>query len=119
MTSKCYEFFPTLSTWDDAKATCNRNGGELASIHERSTNYFLTHYTDKIFWVGGYEEEEGVWKWTDGSPWDYENWTKENPSNWKGHNQDKLAISYRIIGKFDDDFGHVPRPFICQYDLGP
>ena len=51
-----------------------------------------------VVWIGGTDERsEGVWEWTDGSPWGYENWLKRDephksePTNFRG-NEDCTVI---------------------------
>ena len=37
----CYKFNQALKTWKDAEATCQSEGGHLASIHNADENKFV------------------------------------------------------------------------------
>ena len=61
--------------WNDARKKCQSAGADLASLH---TNEIITFiYTDFSSqygdtWVGGTDvEEEGVWKWANGIPFEF------------------------------------------------
>ena len=50
---------------------------DLASIHGPEENQFVTDLSDgKRFWLGG----KLGWSWSDGTPWDYQNWEPGQPS---------------------------------------
>ena len=92
--------------------------GDLASIPNQATNDFLLslfHNPSGIQWIGG-RKEEGVWKWTDGTPWHFENWDTNRPSNL--NKKKYLAIHIRT-GKWSDEKGEKnPETIICQYTPG-
>ena len=54
----------------------------------------VEHNDRSFFWVGGTDQEqEGDWKWTDGSDWDFEKWATiptQQPNDFQG--QDCLQI---------------------------
>ena len=50
---------------------------DLTSIHSSEENKFLTNLSGgKSFWLGG----KLGWSWSDGTPWDYQNWGPGEPS---------------------------------------
>ncbi|KAH7702254.1 macrophage mannose receptor 1-like protein, partial [Aphelenchoides avenae] len=73
----CYAFFKSLSNWTYAEQQCQRVGGHLASVHDSDANTFMQKYSDAypLHWLGG-RKVDGVWSWTDGSPWDCTNWAR-------------------------------------------
>ena len=73
-------------TWDDAEEFCNKEGGHLASVTSEAINEYIHHEKRKRrisrLWIGGTDKEkEGVWKWSDGSPWEFTKWNKGEPGN--------------------------------------
>ena len=74
-----------MKTWDKAEAFCIQKGGHLASVASEATEAYVLrakgNKTLKNLWLGGSDkEEEGVWKWSDGSPWNFTNWNKYQPT---------------------------------------
>ena len=73
-------------------------------------------------WFGGNDiEEEGVWKWTDNTPWDnsvntpweFTDWAPREPNDLDG-NQDCLQINR----SWDDAGCFVNKPFVCSKNVG-
>ena len=78
------------------------------------------------FWVGGFRLSSsggskpwtGQWKWSDESPFNYYNWSDGEPNNVN-------VVDFNIMvypdgtrkGKWNDDMGSTPRPFVCEYKL--
>lgn len=47
------------------------------SIHSPEENQFVTDLSDGTrFWLGG----EAGWSWSDGTPWDFQNWAPGEPN---------------------------------------
>ena len=107
-------------TWAEARSFCQTDApgeGDLASIHDKATNDFLTTLTTEYSLIGGTDEgSEGVWRWSDGSSWDYENWHSGEPNNAGGGQQValKVAQKYTDTGTWDDGYDYRNYPFICQ-----
>uniref|UniRef100_A0A8C6URS8 C-type lectin domain-containing protein n=1 Tax=Neogobius melanostomus TaxID=47308 RepID=A0A8C6URS8_9GOBI len=73
--TRCFKFFNSEKTWTMAEESCNNLGGNLASIHSDEENAFINGLINGPAWLGGNDmDQEGVWRWTDGSPWDYTKW---------------------------------------------
>lgn len=83
--NKIFAVFENTVNYDYAKAVCEKMGGHLASIHnkdEQDVIYNLISGKNAAFWLGGSDSEaEGVWKWEDGTPWDYDKWAEGEPNN--------------------------------------
>ena len=56
---------------------------------------------------------DGKWTWSDGSPWEFENWASGQPDN-NGH-QDYVQINWQSVGGWDDMDVGANRGFICQF----
>ena len=83
----CYLWSKTKQNWTKAEQMCIKNGGHLASITNQDIHNYIwdkiQSATERSVWVGGTDkEEEGTWKWSDGSVWDFANWPAE-PNNFK------------------------------------
>ena len=101
-------------SWTNAKAACIADGGSLASILDKDTNDFLTSLTEVYTWVGGYLDDQNVWRWTDGSEWSYTNWGPGQPVD--DGSQNHLAINHGGVGLWDDGVVDVwaARGYMCQ-----
>ena len=73
-----YRVFREKKTWGDAEATCQHEGGHLASVQSENENTLLD---DGSLWLGGKDEEDGVWKWSDGTKWKFTAWDLDYDSN--------------------------------------
>ena len=93
------------------------NDGSLASVHDFATNAFIASLIPIRSVFGGYRDNEGSWRWTDQSEWNFEWWEKGQPSNNDG-NEQYLEMIGPEFGRWND----VPlnyeqqHGFICQYD---
>ncbi|XP_061599042.1 C-type lectin domain family 4 member M-like [Cololabis saira] len=106
MNSLCY-FFPFADTyssvnWQQARDHCKRQGGDLAIVDSREKHLAITNlihnYKDPKtwmyqsgFWIGLRDvEEEGRWKWLDGTRLNEGYWNDGEPNN--EDNEDCAAV---------------------------
>ena len=57
------------------------------SVHSAEENDFVANFADhgdSWIWLGGERECDDcpAFRWSDGTPWDYENWKRGEPNNW-------------------------------------
>ena len=111
-------------SWVEAETACREQGGHLASINSEAINDKIwdetkTNHTEHTsMWIGGTDqEEEGVWKWTDCSPWDFEAWMEETAGN-QPEKQDCLEF-FRDGGIWGDDDCTMRNYFLCSQKLCP
>ena len=79
-------------TWADTEQFCKEKDGHLASvsnpnIHEYIMSKVVSHDFKKFFWVGGTDQDQDGWEWTDGSDWDFTKWATfplKQPNNYLG-----------------------------------
>ena len=105
-----YKLYTERKTWEDAEATCQRNGGHLASVLSDGEQEEVRAAMGAMgamgsmgamgeggwLWVGATDsEEEGVWRWADGSLWGYHNWAE-----WYGHKGNNSNCV--VISMYDD-----------------
>lgn len=74
----------SFKVWQDARAFCVSEGGDLASLHDEPTHQFLRGQVfltgSEAMWIGLSDlAEEGVWTWSDGTPFDFEAWADNEP----------------------------------------
>jgi len=94
----CYKYFDSKENWKRAKSNCEKEKAVLASIHDESTNSFLTQLTErKEAWVGGYRtgKMNDDFSWVDGSSWDFINWKIHQPDN-ANSKENYVMINFRI-----------------------
>ena len=106
-------------TWQEARKTCLSYNADLASTTlEEERQFAFTLGGKKTTWIGGSDiQTEGVWTWSDESPWGNPLWTPGNPDNWL-NNQDCLRLLstlWEVVdGLFDDGNCTTKHQFICE-----
>ena len=78
-----FRYYSDLNSWDNAKNACIKTGGHLASINtdaEKEEVFQIVKNTGDTgnFWLGG--KMDGEWFWSDGAPWNYQNWNSSQPN---------------------------------------
>ncbi|XP_030247934.1 C-type lectin domain family 4 member M-like [Sparus aurata] len=123
--SLCYYFAFSETTsrrsWQEARLFCTRRGGDLAMVDSREKHLaiieLLNNYQDPSrpishsgFWIGLRDvEEEGVWKWQDGTRLSEGYWNDGEPNN--SGNED-CAAAYPRSNPYKS-WNDAP----CSYDL--
>uniref|UniRef100_A0A8C6UTB4 C-type lectin domain-containing protein n=1 Tax=Neogobius melanostomus TaxID=47308 RepID=A0A8C6UTB4_9GOBI len=103
--TRCFKFFNSEKTWTMAEESCNNLGGNLASIHSDEENAFINGLINGPAWLGGNDmDQEGVWMWTDGSPWDYTKWWDGEPNNAGGIEHSLMIHAYGPIATSWNDY---------------
>jgi len=79
----CYHKSDRTMTWDQANDYCGDMDATLTSIHSAEENAYITDYVRAgPNWIGLTDSEsEGVWRWVDGTAFDYNNWEEDEPNN--------------------------------------
>ena len=68
--------------WSEAKAFAEQYNGNLVSINTQEENDFIESKITSEIWIGlSDSNEEGVWKWIDGSEYLFLNWINGEPNN--------------------------------------
>ncbi|MDP3274641.1 MAG: C-type lectin domain-containing protein [Deltaproteobacteria bacterium] len=112
----------TGRTWQQAREHCQSLGGDLASVHSESAsvcvNQVLAHanVTGVGAWLGMREvDQEGAWRWSDGSAMDYQRWLAGEPNDDSrsagdcGHAWSQNAYQWNDI-----PCGRTDLSFVCQ-----
>ena len=83
----CYLWVTEKKNWtNNAEDFCQEEGGHLASVSSNETmRYVLALWSRQNkphVWLGGNVlDQEGIWKWTDCTHWEFEFWAPTNPDN--------------------------------------
>merc|ERR1711962_334586 len=88
----CFKWKTHYETWDSAQICCKSENANLASITSEAINqYVLEGMRSRnlsYIWIGGNDkDEEGTWKWADGSPFELTFWSFGQPNNF-ANNED-------------------------------
>lgn len=92
----CYRIIAKYQTWEHARENCALEGGELASVVSKDELKFITDDlgTCGFTWLGlNDREQEGYFRWTDGSNTTYSNWKAgQNYDEVQRHFEDCTAM---------------------------
>ncbi|KAM6986178.1 C-type lectin domain family 6 member A-like [Aplochiton taeniatus] len=91
----CYYVSEERKTWETSRQDCRDRGADLVIINSRQEQDFI-HTFKKSFWIGlSDSEEEGIWKWVDGTrlPEEHQFWSSGEPNGKKRENCVELQHS--------------------------
>ncbi|XP_008057679.1 C-type lectin domain family 17, member A [Carlito syrichta] len=80
----CYYFSPSTRSWDEAREFCQDNFSHLVIVSSFAEQNFLAkaHDSPWMYWLGlSDRDQEGDWRWLDGSPVTLSFWEPEEPNN--------------------------------------
>ncbi|XP_045920215.1 ladderlectin-like [Micropterus dolomieu] len=117
---RCFLYVPRFMTWTAAERNCISMGGNLASVHNiqeyHQIQAMILRETQNqgLAWIGGSDaQQEGVWFWSDGKPFNFSHWCPGEPSN-AGGRQNCLQMNYSDNKCWDDQQCDVdPIPSVC------
>ena len=120
-----YKLYATgdVITWDDAQEQCEALGGHLATFtSEDEWEFVVNGVLDEVYnyWIGGYYDYDGFWKWVTDEDMSYQEWDTPN--------QDR-SVTYPYMGvkdfgwlPFDEDARYVGsayfyvKGYLCEWD---
>jgi len=123
--SKCFYFSRRRdgvlgATGGESKCKSLHPAAHLASVTSQEEQDLIeSNIKGGRAWIGGTDERsQGVWEWTDGSPWGYENWRKPSEPNNLFGNEDCTIIWGRAGKWFDVRCeGFFEAGYVCSYNL--
>ena len=124
---KCYKLYEESKTWEAARAVCQTDAPadsarDLAAVTSNDIQLFMVSLfqSSNRLWVGGKKVVgQSSWEWSDGSPWDYDNWEANQPNYYSGgdHDDYRLEIQQDYSYEWNDQRREDLRDgYICQHN---
>lgn len=119
----CYFSFDLVRNATDAKAICADAGAHLATIANVDENdAVLSLYAGGANqWIGLTDEgREGSFIWRDGSPFNYMNWSDNEPNNMGDMEaEEENCVEMAVSGRWNDRGCDADIHFVCERDPEP
>ncbi|XP_067371574.1 CD209 antigen-like protein C [Channa argus] len=81
----CYFISRVSGSWKRGRQDCKDREADLVVIDSAEEQKFISGFITVDTWIGLTDsEEEGTWKWVDGSSMTLSNWEKQQPDNGGG-----------------------------------
>nr|XP_006820084.1 PREDICTED: C-type lectin domain family 17, member A-like [Saccoglossus kowalevskii] len=118
----CYRAVAADAEWDEGEGYCFLYGGHLTSLHSIEEERFAKQLAGpNEFWIGLSTSDNSGWRWSDGTPMDYQNWGDDQPSDGMFmYDEDCVTTnddSRRIDYQWNDVNCNRERHFVCKAPL--
>ncbi|XP_051259628.1 CD209 antigen-like protein E [Dicentrarchus labrax] len=115
----CYLLSNESGTWDKAREDCRNRGADLVVINSDEEETLLSKFIPYRAWIGLTDrEEEGTWKWIDGTPLTLTYWARNQPDNGGGSSkwgeEDCAHISTEDFNHWNDRSCEDSVQWICE-----
>lgn len=116
--SSCYFFFHQIKPWQSAVESCKEKESHLVVINSEEEMTFITELSRSAsLWIG-LSEQDGSWKWVDGTPYEKtpKFWRPGQPDNWFNPIiGDVEDCAHTVDGdKWNDIYCSLDFPYICE-----
>ncbi|XP_026232665.1 uncharacterized protein LOC113173469, partial [Anabas testudineus] len=120
----CYFLSTESGSWTEGREDCRTRGADLVVIDSAEEQAFLSELIHKYTWIGlNDRDEEGTWKWVDGTPLTVTYWASNNPNNGEGHaewgEEDCVEIFGGQSSEWNDISCEASRQWICEKPAQP
>ncbi|KAK2840177.1 hypothetical protein Q5P01_013917 [Channa striata] len=112
----CYIVSSRSDSWTNARRDCQNKGADLVVINSAQKQNFLSGFSNVDTWIGlSDRDEEGRWKWVDGSPLTLKNWNDGEPNNKPAETgEDCAQMELDKVHKWNDLHCDKPLRWICE-----
>uniref|UniRef100_A0A668AQ53 C-type lectin domain-containing protein n=1 Tax=Myripristis murdjan TaxID=586833 RepID=A0A668AQ53_9TELE len=113
--SRCYFLSRGSKSWKESRADCQSKDADLVIISSGEEQRFITGLKDRA-WIGLTDEEnEGIWKWVDGTAPAKTYWHHQQPDNFlKKEHCVEAVQSYGELHTWNDLDCSTRRHWICE-----
>ena len=115
-----YAIYTGKYTWEEARDKCYELGGHLVTITSQEEQDFIEalNADNKRLWIGGVRDQDYVFYWITGEPWDYTHWDSGEPNDSSNVVPDEncVAIWPRYWNDLNNKNTSEQSGFICEWE---
>ncbi|KAB5571462.1 hypothetical protein PHYPO_G00225220 [Pangasianodon hypophthalmus] len=115
----CYVHFTERMNWTNAEQHCRELNSHLLSITSKQEQIFINDNIWDNQWIGLTDrDQQNEFRWTDGSPLEYEDWIPRQPDNYINAPEECVAMIRHEFGQWTNVPCNYLLPFTCKSRSG-